>query len=132
MNDYIDIEDVAPDRQLQRDRFVDFGANGTRGAVSSSWGPADLALAGSGRRSAPAFPLPLLGGPWSDWVAKRAQAASGPADYVAASLLACTGAVLANVRRPLAGTAWSEPPLVWIASVGESARWLWPCCSGPR
>jgi hypothetical protein len=63
MNDYIDIEDVAPDRQLQRDRFVDFGANGTRGAVSSSWGPADLALAGSGRRSAPAFPSLSLADP---------------------------------------------------------------------
>jgi hypothetical protein len=40
-------------------------------------------------------------------------------DYVAASLLASAGALIANVRWPVAGASWSEPPLLWVGLVGS-------------
>ncbi|WP_193227573.1 DUF3987 domain-containing protein [Aureimonas psammosilenae] len=50
---------------------------------------------------------------------RRAAAASAPVDYVATSLLASIGAMLANVRWPVAGSNWSEPPVLWCAVVGS-------------
>jgi len=94
------------------------GANGTIGTgVSSSWPEPDLSLLGTGRRSPPAFPLHLLG-PWAGWCERKAKGASAPVDYVAVALLASVGATIANVRWPQAGTAWSEPPILWCAEVG--------------
>lgn len=81
------------------------------------WPEPDLVLLGTGRRPAPAFPLPLLG-PWAEWVGKKANAASAPADYVGVALLVSVGAALANVRWPVAGAGWSEPPVLWGAEVG--------------
>ena len=94
------------------------GANGTIGTgVSSSWPEPDLSLLGTGRRSPPAFPLHLLG-PWAGWCERKAKGASAPVDNVAVALLASVGATIANVRWPQAGTAWSEPPILWCAEVG--------------
>ena len=83
------------------------------------WDSPDLFLLGTGRRPAPPFPLDLLPRYWSAWVQRRAAGASAPADYVATSLLACTGAMIANVRWPLAGANWSEPPILWCGIVGS-------------
>ena len=84
-----------------------------------AWASPDLNLLGNGRRPAPEFPLDLLGPYWKVWVSKRAEGASAPPDYVAAALLACAGAMLANVRRSVAGANWSEPSLLWYALVGS-------------
>lgn len=82
------------------------------------WGPADLSFLGSGRRDAPAFPLEVLSPFWAEWATRSAAAASAPVDYVATALLASVGAVIANVRWPVAGAAWNEPPILWMAEVG--------------
>ncbi|HYF56582.1 MAG TPA: DUF3987 domain-containing protein, partial [Salinarimonas sp.] len=79
----------------------------------------DLALLGTGRRPAPEFPADLLGAFWSRWAMQRARAASAPIDYVAVALLASAGAAIANVRWPVAGATWSEPPLLWCGLVGS-------------
>ncbi|HEY8566536.1 MAG TPA: DUF3987 domain-containing protein [Beijerinckiaceae bacterium] len=84
-----------------------------------TWPEADLSLLGSGQRSAPRFPLSVLGSDWANWVEEQAAAASAPLDYVACTLLACAGAALGNVRWAHAGAAWSEPPLVWVGLVGS-------------
>ncbi|WP_191971054.1 DUF3987 domain-containing protein [Methylobacterium soli] len=84
---------------------------------ASPWPDADLTLLGTGRRPAPEFPLPLLGS-WAEWVTTKAHGASAPVDYVAVALLGSVGAALANVRWPVAGAGWSEPPLLWCAEVG--------------
>jgi hypothetical protein len=84
-----------------------------------TWTNPDLTLLGTGRRAAPEFPLTLLGEFWGEWVTLRAKAASAPLDYVAVSLLACSGAAIANVRWPVAGANWSEPPLLWCGLVGS-------------
>ncbi|MCF4123852.1 YfjI family protein [Methylobacterium sp. SyP6R] len=82
-----------------------------------AWGEADISYLGMGRRPAPAFPLTVLG-PWADWVEMKARGACAPPDYVAVALMACAGAAIANVRWPLAGATWSEPPILWCAEVG--------------
>ena len=94
------------------------GANGTIGTEGAGfWPDPDLSLLGTGRRSPPTFPLHLLG-PWAGWCERKAKGASAPVDYVAVALLASVGAAIANVRWPQAGTAWSEPPVLWCAEVG--------------
>ncbi|GLS18758.1 hypothetical protein GCM10007874_17750 [Labrys miyagiensis] len=83
-----------------------------------SWENPDLSLLGTGRRPAPTFPVELLNG-WGEWVEKRAAACSAPLDYVAISLLASAAAAIGNVRWPLAGANWAEPPLLWCGLVGS-------------
>lgn len=82
------------------------------------WANPDVSLLGTGRRPAPPFPCDLLGPFWADWCARRAEAASAPVDYVATALLTSVSALLANVRWPVAGAGWSEPPVLWTAEVG--------------
>ena len=84
-----------------------------------TWETPDTSLLGSGRRHAPKFPMSVLGPFWSTWASTSAAAASAPPDYVCVSLLAIIGAALANVRWPLAGATWSEPPLLWVGNVGQ-------------
>lgn len=110
MDEYIDLE-VA----LQ----LAHTSNANSGTDESHWSQPDLALLGTGRRHAPTFPLNVLGSRWADWVERRARDASSPVDYVASALLASVGALLANVRWPLAGASWTEPPLLWIGLVGS-------------
>ncbi|MEO1102827.1 MAG: DUF3987 domain-containing protein [Pseudomonadota bacterium] len=83
-----------------------------------SWVTPDLSLLGSGRRAVPEFPLDLFDPFWASWVEKRAAGASAPVGYVAVALLAAVGASIANVRWPLAGSEWCEPPVLWCAIVG--------------
>jgi hypothetical protein len=88
-------------------------------ATDDPWRSPDLSLLGTGRRPAPAFPVDLLGPFWGDWATRKADAASSPVDYVGVSLLASVGAALGNVRWPLAGSSWSEPPVLWCGLVGS-------------
>ena len=85
----------------------------------AGWGDCDLTLLGSNRRPAPAFPADLLGPFWSAWVQEAADASSSPPDYPGCALLAAAGAALANVRRPMAGAGWDEPPVLWMCLVGS-------------
>lgn len=93
------------------------GSSYRNGSDGDDWGEPDLALLGTGRRPAPAFPIAILG-PWAEWAQAEAKAASAPVDYVACSLLTCAGAALANVRWPLAGADWTEPTVLNIGLVG--------------
>lgn len=85
----------------------------------SAWDSPDLSLLGTGRRPAPAFPTALLGPFWRLWSERRSAAASAPVDYVGCALLACASGALGNVRWPLAGADWSEPPVLWMGEVGN-------------
>jgi len=87
--------------------------------ASTSWNAPDLSVLGSGRRPAPTFDVDVLGPVWTEWAVEQAAAASAPVDYVGAALLAAAGAAVANVRWPLAGANWSEPPLIWCGLVGS-------------
>ena len=84
-----------------------------------SWANPDLSFLGSGRRPAPVFPSDLFRRFWHNWHKAAAARVSAPEDYVAVALLASAGAALANVRWPIAGAAWSEPPILWCGLVGS-------------
>ncbi|MBJ3774337.1 DUF3987 domain-containing protein [Acuticoccus mangrovi] len=87
--------------------------------AAGDWVTPDLTVIDGEVRKAPPFPTHILGDFWSRWVTARADAASAPVDYVAASLLACAGAAIANVRWPVAGAGWAEPAHLWVALVGS-------------
>jgi hypothetical protein len=114
------VAEGASSRARDGDGFGTNGTNGTGHARASeqavgggAWDAPDLSLLGTGRRPAPEFPLPLVGQFWAGWVERHAAVASAPVDYVAVLLLACMGSMLANVRWPVAGAGWSEPPVLW-------------------
>lgn len=79
----------------------------------------DMSILEGGRRQVPPFPTELLGEGWRKWCEHKASAKSAPVDFVAATLFATAGALLANVRRPLAGATWCEPPVLWLGIVGS-------------
>jgi hypothetical protein len=120
----------------QRTDYVDLNVLRAREQTNGNapegdvWPEPDLSLLGNGRRPAPAFPLSALGSRCAEWVECRAETASAPVDYVAATLLAASGALLANVRRPLAGADWSEPPLLWVGNVGSPSSSKSPAMDG--
>lgn len=107
---------TAPFKLVDLEHAADFGGGSDAGAA---WSAPDLTLLGDGRRPAPLIPLSLLGPFWSEWAEGKAEASSAPADYTATALLACAGAALANVRWPVAGAGWCEPPVLWCGLVGS-------------
>lgn len=113
----------AHDQQFESINVSDLYRGRANGGAANDggdpWRTPDLSLLGTGRRPAPPFPSAILGPFWQAWCERRAAAASAPVDYVATSLLASVGAMLANVRWPVAGAAWSEPPVLWCAVVGS-------------
>jgi hypothetical protein len=72
------------------------------------------------RRQAPPLPIAVLGPTWATWAANAAEAAACPVDYVVAPLLASASALIGNARWPQATPGWSEPPHLWLGSVGDS------------
>jgi len=66
------------------------------------------------------LPIAVFGSAWASWIETTAAAAACPADYVAAALLASVSALIGNARWAQATPGWSEPPHLWICSVGDS------------
>ena len=95
------------------------------------WDNPNLDLAGIERKAAPNFPVALLGPFWSQWCGFRAKGASAPIDFVAISLLSCTGGAIANVRWPKAGSAWTEPPVIWTVAIGAPSSGKSPAVRVP-
>lgn len=102
----------------QTTQTVHHGASGAN-HTDKGWDVPDLSVLGTGRRPAPNFPIELFGESCADWCQRSAESASAPVDYVAAPLLGCIGASLANVRHPTTEAGWSEPPVLWIGVVGS-------------
>jgi hypothetical protein len=90
--------------------------------MKAAWENPDLWFLGSGRRRAPKLPSDPFRPFWYDWLTRAADSVSAPIDYSAVSLLVAVGATIANVRWPLAGANWSEPPIQWGNLVGFSAQ----------
>jgi hypothetical protein len=87
-----------------------------------SWGEPDLGVLRLQRRDPPTLPLEVFGPAWRDWIAEAASAAACPPDYVAAPLLATASALIGNARWPQATPGWSEPPFLWLCTVGDSGN----------
>lgn len=88
----------------------------TRG---NDWPEPDLGMLTDRRLPAPPLPLEVFGGYWSGWISDQAEAKSCAADYVAIGLLAAAGVLLGNARWGSPWGGWAEPPIVWVAAVGN-------------
>jgi hypothetical protein len=80
----------------------------------------DMQVLRLGRRAPPAFSLDVLGPEWKAWVQACAGAAAAPVDYVALPLLATASALIGHARWAQATPGWSEPPHLWVGTVGDS------------
>ena len=81
--------------------------------------PPELGILSRTRLPAPTLPLDVFGPRWAAWIARAAEGANAPPDYVALPLLACASALLGNARWVRAWRGWVEPPVLWCASVGN-------------
>ena len=88
--------------------------------LEPSWPEPDLRVLWPERPRAPDFPLAAFGPAWQQWIASAAEAASCPADYVAAPLLAAASALIGNARWAQATPGWAEPPHLWLGAIGDS------------
>jgi hypothetical protein len=87
-----------------------------------TWGEPDLGVLRLQRRDPPALPLEVFGPLWRDWIVEAAAAAACPTDYVVAPLLAAVSALIGNARWVQAAPGWSEPPFLWLCTVGDSGN----------
>jgi hypothetical protein len=71
------------------------------------------------RLPAPALPLKVFGQYWAEWIVRQAEAKSCPADYVGAALLSGASVLIGNARWGSPWESWTEPPILWTASVGN-------------
>lgn len=86
--------------------------------LDGGWPVADLQLLTGPEIIPPEFPADILGDYWSPWCLTAAKAANAPVDYVGASLLAVTGALIGNARTIAASPDWHENPILWVSLIG--------------
>lgn len=84
------------------------------------WGEPDMTVLRMSRRPPPEMPLDVFGPRWSRWISEAADAAATAPDYVAVALLASASALVGHARWAQAVPGWSEPPHLWLATVGDS------------
>jgi hypothetical protein len=89
------------------------------GTAPKEWSVPDLAAAYQNRRAPPTLPVDVFGSFWADWLATAAEGASCPVDYVAGPFLAAAGMLIGNARWVSPWQGWKEPPVLWIANVGD-------------
>lgn len=89
-------------------------------SLGVAWPGPDMSVLLLSRRPPPALPIEVFGSEWSRWIKDVASAASCPADYVVAPLLAAASALIGNARWAQATPGWSEPPHLWCGTVGDS------------
>lgn len=78
-----------------------------------------MSLIAPSRHPCPKLPLALLGWFWANWVLCAAAGANAPPDYVVVPLLIAASALIGNARWVNVWPGWSEPPVLWGASVGN-------------
>jgi Protein of unknown function (DUF3987) len=86
------------------------------------WPAPDMSVLRDGERPPPELPIEIFDAAWADWIAGAADAAACPVDYVAAPLLASASVLIGNARWPQVAPGWSEPPHLWLGSVGHSGN----------
>ncbi len=85
---------------------------------AAPWPAPELNLATAEAAPPPPLPLDLFPGRWRGWIARAAERAGAPPDYVACSLLAVVGAAIGNARWASPWDGWQHPPVVNMACIG--------------
>src|SRR6478672_408743 len=83
------------------------------------WPQPDMSVLRHGRREPPVFPLEVFGNFWSEWIIVAAAGSSAPVDYTGCTLLASASTLIGHARWVSPWNGWSEPPILWIANVGD-------------
>jgi len=86
--------------------------------VTGDWPVPDMSVLNP-RQKPPEFPLQLFGPFWSKWVFAKAEGCSAPVDYVGLSLLSLLSGLIGCSRFVSPWEGWKEPPILWIALVGN-------------
>ena len=89
--------------------------------TAGGWSELDLSILEEKRRPVPPFPLDLLPQAWRDWIGDTASCAGAPPDYVVQSVLAALGGVCGAGVSVRITPAWSEPMVLWQATIGEQS-----------
>ena len=87
-------------------------------AQTFNWTNPDTSLLDGDVAPRPAFPTHLLGKFWAEWVGGVAASKNVPADYVGASLITLSAALIGNARK-VEAQSWTEPPILWTVLVGN-------------
>jgi hypothetical protein len=86
-----------------------------------TWPEPDMGVLRLHRRLPPPLPIEVFGR-WGDWIARAAEAAGCPPDYVAAPVLSSVSVLIGHARWAQAVPGWAEPPHLWIGAVGDSGN----------
>lgn len=84
------------------------------------WAVPDMAILSAGRTKPPALAPELFGSIWP-LLQDLGEGAGAPADYVAISALGVAASLIGGKRRvrPFSTGEWSEPCILWVATVGD-------------
>lgn len=85
---------------------------------NDSFAPLDLNILNGNKTQPPTLPLDAFN-KWSEWISLVAEKSSAPEDYVAIGLLATASTLLGNSRWISPWDGWKEPPILWLAAVGN-------------
>ena len=85
---------------------------------SEPWDDPDMLIIRAHRHPAPPLPLAIFRPFWRNWIEVAAASKGAPPDFVAMSLLAAAGTMIANARRASPWPGWVEPPIIWQGNVG--------------
>jgi Protein of unknown function (DUF3987) len=83
-----------------------------------SFAPLDMGIIDGNRKKPPELPMDVFG-EWANWISTVGEKKSAPRDYVAAGLLAAASTVIGNARWVSPWDGWKEPPVLWVAAVGD-------------
>ena len=86
-----------------------------------AFGAPDMSVLRMNRRRPPVLDLDVFGPFWRAFILHTADATNAPPDYVAAPLLAAVSTLIGNARHANPWGIWTEPPVLWIATVGDPA-----------
>jgi len=88
------------------------------GQVTASFARLDMGIIDGNRKKPPELPIHVFG-KWGVWINAVGEKKSAPPDYVAAGLLAAASTVIGNARWVSPWDGWEEPPVLWVAAVGD-------------
>lgn len=83
-----------------------------------TFAPLEARIFDGSRSDPPELPLQGFRG-WGDWITSAAEKCSCPVDYPAMGLLATASTLIGNARWVWPWDRWKEPPVLWIAAVGD-------------
>jgi 5S rRNA maturation endonuclease (ribonuclease M5) len=87
-------------------------------AEPPGWGEPDMSVL-QPRPEPPEMPLGLMGPFWAPLLRDVAESCGAPVDYVVASFLAASSALIGNSVRVSPWQGWEEPAFLWLALVGH-------------